>query len=992
MLLLRVSMANTVTFLKENLGVTELDIEFYFDLKNKLIKLIENQKRHKIARKTEDPEENGDPGKVKLSIMESQTIKETDQNQRIGYMFETKRSLPQIKVLSNRQEPKQIVTPSKKQGDIAHKLPEIEKKMIIDQGHMSHSMRLDHTSPNSGAKLNNSTYSSQFTSPRVVRKTSIHNDPYYQADQGIPSLTEMTVQTTGPNLEMGNNKFYKRKPFSWLSHGESFTMIRPDQVYLTRPELSTQLSVTQRSKKAMLETGYRSSNSTLYSPKWEHNTFRELEENPSLQVKEPYLLQSQADFYRKVIPPRLPPPPPKLQPISIRKRTVATVEQSEVSKYILMPDDETKVTNRNTHDEWIAADYTKHQMSMYQPLLTPKEPNELRKGSLNQISEDNQTLEDKDVSQFKSIVVQKFIFDNSKTELEAIKKLILHYEKRDQGILTQAATQKAEPVTSLGYSKQQFDNENQMITLFLQTLTDSQSEDVHQIASLKKIIERRLEIVNKILKNLDFDGQIKSFIKQREDKYLSQLSQAFNEGSLAMVGQHLTITKPKNDIHLKQKRRLLRQQMRPPKKKDHDSNASMESESSSDDSLDREVHYQKVLNRKVHIDKQQFLSLCIQFIRKEVKRVKHAIEMNDYRRKMLPNPNRVCNTAMGFSDHLMTLLKKNKEYLPQDIKMDLLKIMPAGALKELGSDMFIYDEMLTKALEEEAEAERRRIEELKKAKKKVEISILPPSKAEMADTMNKFNKMAEELNNELTDILGETQEQTGENKLEEPDPNTNLKKLSGLDENRLTEDQKSKLKSRGVIFRQGRVLMKDNSGNVVDLETVINKGREQSGQLPSSKRSKDSNRPEQLVIPGKRDLDGRSSGFGSNNESHTDERATPAQLLNTTGQIYDVTNKLSSSNGFENADLKSDTKESLLNRQSSLLVKASDQFVLVENEIILGKARVMKPKIFEVKKLTFLPTIYSIAEVKRPNFGGGRSKIILFRNYRQAKKCREEDQ
>lgn len=849
-------------FLKENLGVTELDIEFYYDLKTKLIKMQENQKKHRIIKKIEDSEGFEEDQDAEIHIEEHRIEKETPKQEKVAIILDKKRSLPSIKLNSDRIEKDNNERTSQKSLNPKDKLPSIDRKTILNQIPLVSSIRLENQQPQSQRIAHNSTISSQFTSipsaPRINRKTSIHKDPMYQNVQGNRSITEMTALTSMPIQEIENNKYYKRKPFSWLSQGDSFTMINPEKVFLTKAELSSQLSNTFRSKPGLNETGYKSSNSTMYSPKWEQTGFKEIDDSAFLQVREPYLLQSPAEFYRKVIPPRLPPPPPKPQVITVRRNTLVSVEKSEISKYILIPEGENKVSHRKTDQMWIAADFTEHQMSLYQPLLTAKGKDTLRSGSIEQEQVEKQINSDEDENQFRSIVVKKYIFDNSKKELEAIKKLVLHYEQRDTDLMAQAGSSKGDGQTILGYSRQQFDNENQMINLFLQTLSDSTSQDVQQISALKKIIEKRLALVNGILKNLDFDGQIKNYIKKREDQYLASLGQQLHEDSLAMVGTALPLGKPKNDSHIRQRRKLLKKKEKAKlRKKSSDSN--MESESSSDESLEREVHYQKVLNRKVHIDKQRVLSLCIEFIRKEVKRVKHALQMNEYRRKMLPNPNRVCSTAMGFSENLMLLLKKNKEFLPQDIKMDLLRILPAGDLKELGSDLFIDDELASLAITKEIEDEKKRLKDLKKSKQKPEISIVPPTRAELTETMSKFNKMAEELNNDLTQILGENQEETTKEAVEQKDSTSNMNKLSGLNDRRLTDDQKSKLMSRGVIFRQGRAMMKDTQGNVVDIETVMQQAQDQLRKSPRSPRTEKSTH-ELQPQPSRLDNDGKSIG------------------------------------------------------------------------------------------------------------------------------------
>jgi hypothetical protein len=109
--------------------------------------------------------------------------------------------------------------------------------------------------------------------------------------------------------------------------------------------------------------------------------------------------------------------------------------------------------------------------------------------------------------------------------------------------------------------------------------------------------------------------------------------------------------------------------------------------------------------------------------------------------------------------------------------------------------------------------------------------------------------------------------------------------------------------------------------------------------------------------------------------------------LNVNGPYHELTKKPSSINVFEGTETKSDPKEMSIIKQPSLSTKPMDNFLFIENEVVIGKVRVMKPKLFELRKQAFLPTIYSIAEVKRPVGGAGKRKRSSFRNHRQAEKC-----
>lgn len=810
--------------LKDNFGVTELDIELYYELKQKILKLMENRKRYNKEIKSPSKVPDSTSQVVQEKVKETTSLKKTFHEVFSINRLDKKRSLPSITHHKEQNQAEKVSIAWQQANKTNEKLPAISSKFKNDRSHFNKTFYENHDLNEPHSKVPNLTYTSQFTELSKGRQTrikeSLINDQIFYKAPGSVRGSEVTIPHSNQSQDLDSNKYFKRKPFSWVSLGDSFNMVNPERVYLTKPDLSSNPGSTPRTKINTTEVGCKSTISTMYSQKWEKTGLREIAEHDLLQVKEPYLLQSSADFYRKVIPPRLPPPPPKQQTTPVRGLTVLASEKPKISKFILIPEGEKLGKSKTATREWIAADFTKHQMSMYQPLHTSSPDATSRSLERTQNPKGETLSEEEQEGQFKGIIVQKFVFENSKKELEAIKKLIVNYEPRDNAILAQTATLPQARQSALGYSRQQFDNENQKINLFLQTLAQSSSPQISELASLKQIVDKRLAIVNDILKNLDVDGHVKQYVKQKEAKYLKFLEKRDEAGGLKLVGTNFGYSRDALRTQNKQRKQLFKRNSIGKNTDDKSQDSGMEAESSSEGSLDRNIHYQKVLNRKVNIDQLQLTTLCVGFIKKEVKRIKHALQVNDYKRKMLPNPNRSCTSSIGFSDNLMALLKRNKEFIPPDIKMDLLKILPQTYLRELGSDMFIDDETVTMAISRELEDERLRAEAAKRAKADKNLKFGPASKEEFKDAMDNFAKMAEELGKELKNILGENEEGANQNG-DEGTSDSNLQKLTAMETNSLTDSQKAKLMSRGLVVRNGRLMMKDTVGNLVDLKAVI---------------------------------------------------------------------------------------------------------------------------------------------------------------------------
>jgi hypothetical protein len=642
------------------------------------------------------------------------------------------------------------------------------------------------------------------------------------------SVNELT-DTSGLGHQEGlQNKYYKRKPFSWMTQGSFFNMLDPNTLYLTSPSESMELT-GRIAKKKLSEKETSQLQSTKYSTRKDQNYLNLVpKENSYLQIREPYFLQSPADFYKKVVPPRDPPQQRKPLPITIKRQMKEKIEPSEITKYILLPENEMILPHKKGDREMVAADFTYHQLSMYQPLRTKSDKDLYEVNDVGEKAQDS----DSDDRAFKSVIVQKYVFDTSKKELEAIKKLIVHYEANDPKLIKnteKTLTSEEHGQDAIGYSKRQFEKENEIINLFLVNLNDQNHIEDDQLRMLKSIVHKRLALISQILSNLDYSSKIKKYIKKKEDNYLEYLNaQNAKDNQLTLVGvrtgENLSSWKKSKTKGLKKLRK--NDFIKNIKKQAEDS--SMESESSSDEVNRERLKYEKVLSKKINIDKQKFHELCMNFIKKEVKRIKHVIQINEARRKALPNPNRDCKTAMGFSENLMNLIKKNKEFLPADIKMDLLKIMPLSDLKELGNDLFIDDELTRRELlsqfSSKGDALKHQRDELNKD------SSLPQELEgkELEEATLNFEQLAIQLNRVITEMIGEDDVLKTEPNHDGSESQKALKRLATLEVKSLSREQKRNLRNRGLVISNGRILLKDNQGNTLDTITMkIEKSKSQ---------------------------------------------------------------------------------------------------------------------------------------------------------------------
>lgn len=688
-------------FLFENLGVTELDVEFYYDLKSKLLKGIKMQEsiKNRITLEEESRLRDDDPSAPPAEQNDAPVQSTSSLHSQVD-IFRKKNSLPAL--IPRTKDSIQPSYKTKKSQVIIQRdsLPNMKRNSSQTVAKIVHSQEFSkETTPRHGGT---NSQQSQFTIKRKVSRNSSKNLGYKgrATDLGTEarSINEFTDRSALAIQEHPENKFFKRKPFSWMSQGDSFTMIETGNLYLTNPVDTMEYTGRTSGARKLNKTINSQFPNSLYSKQWEETLPKNQVNTAYLQIKEPYLLRSQAEFYKKVIPERLPPPPPRPQPVSIRRFQDRTdQDRTEVSKYILMPDSQTDIKHTAGDRHLLASDFTRHQLALYDPILNPSMRGESSL-SLRDDGVKQSDAADDDDRHFKSVVVQKYVFDNSKRELEAVKKLILYYEMRDYGVLHPNAQKKGlngDTSVSLGYSKVEFEKENRMINLFLLSLQNQKEIENQPLQILKNIVHKRLVLVTQILENLDYASKIKKYIEKKERNYLNYL----NLQNQSRIDLRLVGIRVEDEVSLAKTRghrspAKINKKLKMKRNREGTIDSNMEYESSSEESVDRNVQYQRVLSKKVNIDKRKLLELCLGYIRKEVKRIKYAIKVNDLRRKALPNPNRICRTAMGFSENLMNLLKKNKEFLPSDIKADLIKILPASHLKELGGDLFIDDEIL----------------------------------------------------------------------------------------------------------------------------------------------------------------------------------------------------------------------------------------------------------------------------------------------------------
>ena len=457
---------------------------------------------------------------------------------------------------------------------------------------------------------------------------------------------------------------------------------------------------------------------------------------------------------------------------------------------------------------------------------------------------------------FRTLIVTKFIFDSSKKELEMINRLIGHYEleknknninEQHSNINKMTKTGKegiqnkheseghghaliGGPNTqindygnysALGYSNDDFENENHLIHEFLRRVNDTDTIEMKRILELKRIVGKRLMIINGILDSLNLKKKIVNFIddKEREIGSKPNITEAVDSGKvhnnqLILVGksvgedkdpstQRILNTEPK--LNLSKKKKIHKIQ-----KTKESQDSDLESESSEEQ--DTGVHYRKVLERKVNIDRQKFRQMCFEFIRREMRRIRNIIRIQNERLKSSRNPNRFNSISMGFSESLVSLLRKNKQDLPPDIKESLVKIMPTNLLKELGNEIYIEDEL--KRLErmrdlEEKERKRKEAENKKNLKKKykreefgVDESLLARHEAD------KIAQLQAILNNKDKDDVGETDENI-------------MKALEIINEGHISDDSKMRLLQSGLDYRDGKMMIIDKEGNEHDAQGLI---------------------------------------------------------------------------------------------------------------------------------------------------------------------------
>lgn len=200
---------------------------------------------------------------------------------------------------------------------------------------------------------------------------------------------------------------------------------------------------------------------------------------------------------------------------------------------------------------------------------------------------------------------------------------------------------------------------------------------------------------------------------------------------------------------------------------------------------------------------------------------------------------------------------------------------------------------------------------------------------------------------------------------------TAFKKLASIDVNALSHDQKSILRNRGLLITKGRVLIQDARGNTIDAETMEVRG---SPEIPVKAFD---------INDGQSEAEGPDSprkfsiGEDLSKTQLVKERLlrTGSNLVYSSEGLNETTQKNPSGTALENSEGYISHAEHQLIRQASIRNKINENYFVIEDEIFTAKPKVMKPKVFEQKKIIVLPTVYSIAEVKSLA-KNGKSSIV----------------
>ena len=393
-------------------------------------------------------------------------------------------------------------------------------------------------------------------------------------------------------------------------------------------------------------------------------------------------------------------------------------------------------------------------------------------------------------------------------------------------------------------------------------------------------------------------------------------------------------TEPKISLTKKKKNKVK-------KAKENDADDSdLETESSEEG--DQGIHYRKVLERKINLDRQKFKQLCFAFIRKEMKRMKNIIRIQMEKIETSVNPNMLSNFTLGFSDSLVSLIKKNKQDLPPDIKENLVKLLPEAVLRDLGNQIFIDDE------QKRLERERELADRIKKVEEKKKNKLRRYKREEFGKDDEALAKLTAEKEKRRLETQESQTEKQDNRDLTEQAVRTTLQKLQS---GQLSDESKKRLLDSGIQLRDGKVLIKDQKGNEIDATPLIKQTAEEDKRTKS-------------MSPQEANKTLTNSGQEESKEQQSMPRLR-ILIKQKTKEL--IANKYHLNPDFNNIGSPSSAEENQTgNSKQHLQLRLSENYALVEGDIITSKVRVLKPKKFKVVKNVVLPTLYYSGELVKP--------------------------
>jgi hypothetical protein len=256
-----------VNFLKHGLELDDLDIEFYYDIKEKLLKNAEHRKRNRLRN-------------LQLQEMRNFTkpqIKQSDESKPGKNPQEPVVAIPQQSVQNKRME---LKNRSLNNGAKNKDVEKSKTDTLIQLREAKRNGLEDARKGDKGFQIRSSGNSD------IFGITSSQYKPKQESSSALKH--DLTSSTFGKFAPSSNQK--QSKPFSWMSVGDNYSIVASDQLYLTNlPELT--MKSTKKSDQI--------SRSQIL-PKLR------AKEEPYLIVREPYLMKEQKDFYKTPVYPKLP--------------------------------------------------------------------------------------------------------------------------------------------------------------------------------------------------------------------------------------------------------------------------------------------------------------------------------------------------------------------------------------------------------------------------------------------------------------------------------------------------------------------------------------------------------------------------------------------------------------------------------------------------------------------------------------------------------------